>query len=303
MKNTIKNIFTAMVSLSLTLSLTLPLTLPLAQTVSAAEYDSSALLPPMAAAMQATRSAGKDFVDYQGLRRREAEIFAELTSPAFEKQIRQVREKRRAELLVELGNLSANQNERLKSYKQHLGYAIEAYGKVGPAQLGGARAHLEGLRTAMAADIERQSVAASALADTARLGGMTPQQRKDFKNYADQLRRKRGMEAHLQASGRQLESQTAGVDALIGYLGEMRDGIDISIFETEANIAFNTGAKAVHVINELTREMCGDMPCTPDLFGSGPDHSVLMGGIAVEQPEAGGAEKSTDDAIDLYGRK
>ncbi len=101
MKNTIKNIFSAMVSLSLTLSLSVPLALPLARSLSAAEdgsssqrtppltlraaeYDSSTTLPPMTLALQATKTAGKDFADYLALRRREAEIFAELTELHFD---------------------------------------------------------------------------------------------------------------------------------------------------------------------------------------------------------------------------
>lgn len=272
----------------------------LSPVLNAGDFDSSSPLPVMTAAILETKTAGKAYGDYLSLRKRETELFAELTSPAFEQQPHDKRELRRAECLTSLGNIARDEYTQLKTYQVHLSNAIAAYGKVGPGQITSVQSRLEAMRAAMAADIERQAAAAGALADTAKFGGLTPKQTKQFRAIITQLKRKQAMEEYLSASGGKLADVGLGLEGVISYLEEIRDGIDISLFEAESNIAYNTAAKAYYFVKELGRQICGDQPCGPDMFGRGQDHSRLIGGLPTGQTDTAKDEETTEELIEKY---
>ena len=270
----------------------------------AGPVDSSVELPPMTVAVQASKTAGKAYGDYQSLRKTEKQIFDELTSPEFERLPRSEREPLRAEKLVKLGQLARQQNAALKTYKVHLSNAIAAFGEVGPSQIGAAQSRLGGIRNVMIGEIDQQTITAGALADAGRLGGLTPKQKKEFRDHVKQLKRKQAMELQVQASGRKLADAGATVEAIIAYMEEVKTGIDVTIIGTEANIALNTGAKAVHIVKEMSRRLCGEEVCVIEkMFNAGPDHSQLLGGFNADQPATADDDKTTDEYIDTYARR
>lgn len=273
-------------------------------TLQAEEFDSSSPLPVMTAAALETKTASKAYVGYLSLRKKEHEIITELTSPAFERLPRAEKEVKRAENLVALGRIVREENTLLKTYKVHFSNATAIYGKMGPGQIAAARAHLEGIRTAMAADIGERTETAGALARAARLGGLSAQQKKQFRNYVKHLESKQVIEERFRENGRELEAAGVSMEALISYMGDIESSIDLAIAETEANIALNTGAKAMHFVKELSYQLCGEKACTPDkMFDNSPDHSQLMGDFGAAQPESVEDEKTTEDYINRYSRR
>ena len=278
--------------------------LAISPALKASDFDSSAPLPAMTAAALATKTAGKAYGDYQALRKRENEIFAVLMSPDFERKPRREREVERAGYLVELGKISRQQNAQLNTYKVYLSNAMAAFGEVGPGQMGAAQTHLENIRAAMIKDIGQRTVTAGALASAARLGGLSPQQRRQFKNYAKQLERKQAMEERFRESGQELANATLTVESVISYMDDVKNEIDIAIAETEANIALNTGAKAVHIVKEMSYQLCGEKECSPEkMFSNGPDHSKLMGDFGTEPSDPAEDEKTTEEYINKYSRR
>ena len=270
----------------------------------AGEFDSSSPLPAMTAASLATKTAGKAFTDYAASRQRENAILADLYSPAFEKQPYQQREIKRANYLVELSRITVQQNEQLKTYKKYVASAATALREVGPGQIAAAQSQLEGMRRKMTVEIGRQSVTAGAMADAARLGGLSPQQDKQFRNYVDQLRRKQAMEERLQAESGKMQGAATTMDAFIDYLDGMQADIDLAIIDTDIARLFNEGAKAKQKIEVGLRELCGGSPCDSEkMFRPGPDHSQLMGGFTTEQAEVEGEGESTEDYIQKYARR
>lgn len=270
----------------------------------ASDFDSSAPLPAMNVAVLATKTANKAYGDYLSSRKRENEIFAVMTSPDFEKQPRKQREITRAEMLVELGNISRKQNALLNTYKVHLSNAIAAFGEVGPAQMGAAQKHLEGIRAAMVKDIDQRTITASALASAASLGGLSPKQRKQFRDHVKQLERKQAMEERFRQNGLQLAESAATVETIVSYMDEVKTEIDMAIAETEANIALNTGAKAVHIVKQMSYQLCGEQACSPEkMFNNGPDHSKLLGDFGTEPSDPAEDEKTTEEYINKYSRR
>jgi len=276
----------------------------IAPALKASDFDSSAPLPAMNVAVLATKTANKAYGDYRSSRKRENEIFAVMTSPDFEKQPRKQREIKRAEFLVELGNISRKQNALLNTYKVHLSNAIAAFGEVGPAQMAAAQTHLEGIRAAMVKDIDQRTVTAGALASAASLGGLSPKQRKQFRDHVKQLERKQAMEERFRQNGLQLAESAATVETIVSYMDDVKTEIDMAIAETEANIALNTGAKAVHIVKQMSYQLCGEQACSPDkMFNSGPDHSKLMGDFGSEPSDPAEDEKTTEEYINKYSRR
>ncbi len=266
----------------------------------AGEVDSSAQLPPMTAAKLETKTAGLAYGTYLALRKQENEIFKDLTSPSFENLPHAVRETRRAEGLVALGNLAKQQSAQLKTYKEHLGNAIAAYGRVGPDEMAAAQGQLEGIRTGLLGAIERDTATAGALAAAARLGGLTPRQKKHFGDYIAQLKRKQGVEAELQASGRKLAENATSLEAMTSYLEEAKTEVDVAIVITDAKIAVNAGAKAIHAATELRYALCGGKECGPGMFDAGPDQTRLISGQKPGQSGAGYDDKAIDAYINEY---
>ena len=270
----------------------------------AGDFDSSAPLPVMKAAALETKTAGKAYVSYLSLRKKEFEIIAELTSPAFEQLPHAAKAVKKAENLVLIGQIVRDENMQLKTYKAHFSNATAIYRKMGPGQVGAARAHLEGVRTAMATDIGERTKTAEALARAASLGGLTPQQKKQFRNYVKHLENKQAIEERFRGNSRDLEAAAGTIEALVSYMEDVQDSIDLAIEETEVNIALNTGAKAVEIGNEISYQLCGEKVCdSVKMFPPGPNHSVLMGDFGTEQPETSEDEKTTDDYINKYSRR
>ena len=265
--------------------------------LNAGGFDSSSPLPAMTVAVLATKTAGKAFKDYAALSKREAEIIAILTSPAFEKLPYGEREIKRAEYLTALGIISRDQNMQLKTYKVHLSNAIAALESVGPGQLAAARSQLEGIRTTMAADIGRQTITAGALADAAKLGGLSPQQKKQFKDYISQLKRKQLMEEQLQESGNKLQAAAANIADLLGYMDEVKNSIDLAIIKTEGDIGVNTALKAIHQVRVMVEGVGGTK-----IIPTGPDHSLLLG-VAVAEQASAGNDRYFEDLISEHARR
>lgn len=266
----------------------------------AGDFDSTSPLPAMNAAILATKTAGKAYGDYLSLRKREIELFAELSAPAFEQQPHDKRELRRAECLTALGQIARDEHMQLQTYQFHLSNAIKAYSSVGPGQMSSVQGRLDGIRAALAADIERQSAAVGALADIGKFGGLAPKQEKQFRTIIGQLKRKQDMEEYLKDSGVKLGEAGLGLEGIISYLEEMKDGVNIALFETESNIAYNTATKAYYFVKELGEMICGGKPCKEGMFGRGPDHSRLIGGLPAEQAETVKDEETTEELIEKY---
>jgi len=268
----------------------------------AATVDSSVELPPMTAVALHTKTAWKIYGDYLSSRKRENEIFAEFNSPDFAKLPYSTREIKRANNLVELKNISRSQKAQLKAYKEHSSKAMAALAQVGPGQLAGAQAQLEGTKAAMAKDLARQAEAAGALADAARLG-LTPEQRKQFGSFVDQLKRKQGMGKHLKEAGKKLEGATASIEGLLGYMEEINGLVDLALIETDIKDAMNTGAILKHTIELVMPQISGGAKGSPDqLFSPGPDYSQLLSGGAAGQAGTVEVERPIEDDIREFGR-
>ena len=237
----------------------------IAPALKASDFDSSAPLPAMNVAVLATKTANKAYGDYRSSRK---------------------------------------QNALLNTYKVHLSNAIAAFGEVGPAQMAAAQTHLEGIRAAMVKDIDQRTVTAGALASAASLGGLSPKQRKQFRDHVKQLERKQAMEERFRQNGLQLAESAATVETIVSYMDDVKTEIDMAIAETEANIALNTGAKAVHIVKQMSYQLCGEQACSPDkMFNSGPDHSKLMGDFGSEPSDPAEDEKTTEEYINKYSRR
>lgn len=270
----------------------------------AGDFDSSSPLPAMTAAALATKTAGKAFTDYAASRQRENAILEDLYSPAFEKQPYQQREIKRANYLVELSRITVQQNEQLKTYKKYLASAATALREVGPGQIAAAQSQLEGMRRKMTVEIGRQSVTAGAMADAARLGGLSKLQDKQFRNYIDQLRNKQSMEERLQAESEKMQGAAITMDAFIDYLDGMQADIDLAIIDTDITRLFNESAIIKQKVEVGGNVLCGGSPCDSEkMFRPGPDHSQLMGGFTQEKPEVEGEGESTEDYIQKYARR
>lgn len=273
------------------------LVLLLTSALNAGGFDSSSPLPAMSVAVLATKTAGKAFKDYAALSKREAEIIAILTSPAYEKLPYREREIKRAEYLAMLGIISREQNMQLKAYKVQLSNAIAALESVGPGQLAAAHSQLEGIRATMAADIGRQTITAGALADVVKLGGLSPQQKKQFKDYISQLKRKQMMEEQLQESGKKLQAAAADIADLLDYMDEVKNSIELAIIRTEGDIGVNTALKAIHQVKVMV-EGVGGTKIIPSI----PDHSLLLGVVGSGQVYVG-SDRSFEDLTSGHERR
>jgi len=275
-----------------------------ASLIFAGDFDSSAPLPIMQSAALETRIAAKAYTGYSALRKKEHEIVAVLTSPAFEQLPHDIRETKRAENLVLIGVIVREENLQLQTYKTHYSNAKAIYEKMGPGQIAAARTHLEKIRTAMAADIGQRTETAVAMARAASLGGLSEREKREFRNYVKHLENKQAIDERFRGYGRVLEAAGESMESLISYMGEVESNIDLAIAETEVNKALNIVAKSGYFVKELWYQLSGVVPSSPEkMFGKGPDHSALLGDFGTEQPVSAEDEKTTDDYINKYSRR